>query len=167
MSGHGLNRGFALVTAIFVVVVLASLSAYLVSLSAVQHGQGVASLQGARAHFAARAGLEWASYHILCPGAGQEARCPAQRTAANPLTVSGPLPFEVAVSCVPEDVEEGGTTVRVFQVEATAAFPTLTQPASRDSVRRALRLTLACDDPTADPPCVDPTGTPIDRPCLP
>ena len=58
------SSGFALVTAIFVLVVLALLGAGMVALSTTQHVGQARDLLGTRAYFAARAGLEWGVYQV-------------------------------------------------------------------------------------------------------
>ncbi|MDP1634901.1 MAG: hypothetical protein Q8L69_09490 [Gallionellaceae bacterium] len=65
------QRGFSLVSAIFLLVVLAGLGAAMVSFSTTQN-QGLAmDVMGSRAYQAASAGIEWAAYNIASnPGAG-------------------------------------------------------------------------------------------------
>ncbi|MBT3206159.1 MAG: pilus assembly protein MshP, partial [Gammaproteobacteria bacterium] len=53
------QQGFSLITAIFLLVVLATLMGYMVSLRVVQQQTVVMSIQGARALQAARAGIEY------------------------------------------------------------------------------------------------------------
>jgi hypothetical protein len=58
-------RGFALILAVFLIVSLAAIGAYLLTVSNVQVATGVMDEQGARAYQAARAGLEWGAYQVL------------------------------------------------------------------------------------------------------
>ncbi|MGH8637940.1 MAG: agglutinin biogenesis protein MshP, partial [Burkholderiales bacterium] len=58
-------RGFALVLAVFLLVSLAAIGAYLLSVSNVQVETGIRDEQAARAYQAARAGLEWGAYRVL------------------------------------------------------------------------------------------------------
>jgi MSHA biogenesis protein MshP len=53
--------GFTLISAIFLMVVLAILGTSLVTLSSVQHATSAQQLQTVRASYAARAGVEWAA----------------------------------------------------------------------------------------------------------
>lgn len=55
------QEGISIVSAIFIIVVLAIMGAYMLKLSAVQHLSTGLSAQGMRAHFAAISGLEWAT----------------------------------------------------------------------------------------------------------
>jgi MSHA biogenesis protein MshP len=90
------QRGFSLVSAIFLLVVLAGLGAAMVSFSTTQN-QGLAmDAMGSRAYQAASAGIEWAAYNIASnPGA-------ANGTAFGPVSgnpLGGNLAdFEVAVA---------------------------------------------------------------------
>jgi len=89
-----MNGGFTIVSAIFLLVVLAALGAAMLNFATVQHAGSQLDVQGARAYQAARAGLEWGLYRQ-----SQQGAC-----AAGP--VSFPLPagstldaFTVSVSC--------------------------------------------------------------------
>ncbi|MBC7857308.1 MAG: agglutinin biogenesis protein MshP, partial [Burkholderiaceae bacterium] len=67
--------GASLVTAIFLLVVLAGMAAAMVNLSTSQHAASAMDVRGARAYQAARAGAEWALYQQL-----QLATCNATAT---------------------------------------------------------------------------------------
>ena len=57
-------QGFAIVTAIFILVVLAALGAFIVSISTNQQTSAALDIQGVRAYQAARAGVEWGVYQV-------------------------------------------------------------------------------------------------------
>ena len=59
------HSGFSLVTAIFLLVILASLGAFIVTISGVQQTSSALDMQGSRAYQAARAGIEWGTYQVL------------------------------------------------------------------------------------------------------
>jgi MSHA biogenesis protein MshP len=61
-------RGFSLPTAIFLLVILALLGAFMVSLSTTQNVMSAQDVQGSRAYNAARAGMEWALYNLKPDG---------------------------------------------------------------------------------------------------
>lgn len=67
---HRFHGGFAAIAALFLLVVLAALGAFMVSFSNTQHLTSAQDVQGSRAYWAARAGLEWgiASAASGCPG---------------------------------------------------------------------------------------------------
>jgi MSHA biogenesis protein MshP len=66
------QRGFTIVMAIFIVVVLALLGGYMVRLTGVQHATATYALQSARAYQVARSGLGWASATINQQAANTE-----------------------------------------------------------------------------------------------
>ena len=88
------SSGVALVTAIFLLVVLAGLAVAVVSLTTTQQTTSSQDEQGARAYQAAKAGLEWALFRQLRGGG----LCPATTTFAMPrnTTLSA---FTVTVTC--------------------------------------------------------------------
>ena len=59
------SSGVSLVTAIFLVVVLAGLTAAIVRVSLVQHTSASLDILGTRAYLAARSGLDWGLYQQL------------------------------------------------------------------------------------------------------
>ncbi|MBI4808362.1 MAG: agglutinin biogenesis protein MshP [Nitrosomonadales bacterium] len=64
MTGKYKQRGFSLVSAIFLLVVLAGLGAAMVTFSTSQHQSQALDVLGSRAYQAAHAGVEWAAYNI-------------------------------------------------------------------------------------------------------
>ncbi len=67
------QQGFSLVAVIFLIVILASLSTCLITISAVNQQTPVLGMRGAQAYHAARSGLEWGMGHVVnnapaCPG---------------------------------------------------------------------------------------------------
>ena len=120
------TRGFAIVSAIFILVVLAALGAFIVSVSTSQQVGSALDIQGVRAYQAARAGIEWGLYRQLqinsCVGA----------TSFSPTasTLSG---FTVTVTCMLALDPNSGPTV--YTITATAcsepdagACPNTTNP---------------------------------------
>jgi len=55
------QQGISLVSAVFIITVLALLGSYMLKIGTVQHVSTALSAQGIRAHFAAVSGLEWAA----------------------------------------------------------------------------------------------------------
>jgi len=68
LGAHRKSAGVALVTAIFLLVVLAGLAVAVVSLTTTQQAASVQDVQGQRAYQAAKAGTEWAMYVALRNG---------------------------------------------------------------------------------------------------
>jgi len=153
-------RGFSIVTAIFLLVVLSLLGAFIVSVTGLQQSSQQLDVQGVRAYQAARAGIEWGAWQVLDPnnaiGTAALPTCPASPTNLSGL--AGSLsPFTVTVTCnaaINAPTTEGNRNVGAYQIIATACNqPSPSCPnASPTSgyVERQLQATLSkCKDPTA------------------
>ena len=68
MSTRKKSLGMALLTAIFLIVVLVSLGAAVVSLSNVEQDTGTKSLLSAKVYYGAKAGLEWGVQQAIAAG---------------------------------------------------------------------------------------------------
>lgn len=138
----GRAGGFSIVSAIFLLVVLAALGAMIVTFSTVQHATAAQDVQSARAYQAARAGIEWGLYQVLRPAtpgcAGSTTFSPSDLPAAERL--DGELaPFTVTVTCAASDpIVENGVTTAIYAIESTASFGT--QPGELGYVERRVRV---------------------------
>lgn len=103
-------RGFGLPAAIFLLVILSLLGAFMVSLSTSQSITSAQDVQGVKAYRAARAGIERALFSLKAPATDCSA-VPAS------LTIDG---FIVAISCSAATHDEGGVSKYIFWVTATA-----------------------------------------------
>lgn len=109
------QRGFAIVTAIFLIVVMALLGAFAVGLTRTQSGGEVLDQMGARGLQAAQAGLEWGAWQVRRPGVPV---CNAATTlVALPGTLAG---WTVIVNCQATAYNEAGVTVTHYLVTSTA-----------------------------------------------
>jgi MSHA biogenesis protein MshP len=161
------QRGFSIVAAIFLLLVLALLGAVVVSVIGIQQASSQLDLLGVRAYHSARAGMEWGARSVLDPdntlnpGSCSPVvmpSCPASPTNLNTLAASLSS-FTVTVTCTQTaDTTEGNRNVRVFTLVATAcnqpsggACP---NPApAGEYVERQLQASLAkCKDSTAAAP---------------
>jgi MSHA biogenesis protein MshP len=157
-----IQRGFSLVAAIFLLVVLALLGALIASVTGMQQASGQLDLLGVRAYHSARAGMEWAVHQALDPNHVitdcSMPSCPASPTN---LSMGGSLTgFTVRVECTQEaDTTESNRNVRVFRIVATACDQPSGVPATcpnapaSNGVERRLEATVSkCKDPTAAQP---------------
>jgi len=108
------QRGVALVSAIFLIVVLAALGAYMVSVSGVQQTTVNRSLINARTYFAARAGLEWGIHRVVSP-LGFTTACPATAT----FSPDGFDNISVTVTCT-SNLYTPGVDTTVYTLTSTA-----------------------------------------------
>lgn len=106
------QSGFALPSAIFLLVILAALGAFILSVSTSQHMGAALDVQGARAYQAARTGIQWGLY--------QSARNSTCASITLSFAGTSLAEFTTSVSCVPYSANEAGATVNVDQITATA-----------------------------------------------
>ncbi len=107
------QRGFSIVTAIFLIVVLAALGAFAVSMFRVQQSSSVFDELGARGYQAAQSGIEWGAWQVLRNGGA----CAASTSLALPGSLAL---FTVTVGCTSTAHTEAGNPVTIYQLTATA-----------------------------------------------
>lgn len=127
-------RGFALVSAIFILVVLAALGAFIVNISTSQHIGSALDVQGVRAYHAARAGIEWGVYQVQATAAYNFGRSSADGSPTDPNSracPAAPIPsfqasgaaslsgFTITVTCDRSTASVTGEPL-VYSVQATA-----------------------------------------------
>ena len=105
------QRGFAAIAALFVLVVLAALGALMVSISSSQQITAAQDINGSRAYWASRAGLEWALGSL----AVAPAACP---TPPGGFSIEG---FSIAMSCTRNTFDEAGVTRVIYSLGARAS----------------------------------------------
>jgi hypothetical protein len=96
VSRRARSGGMALVTALFLLVVLSVITAAMVALSNVSHDTAVKSLQAAKVYYGSRAGLEWGIQQASPSG---PPACPAASTVLN-LSQAALAGVSVTVTCV-------------------------------------------------------------------
>ena len=127
------QRGFAIMAAVFLLVVLSLLAAMIVALSSTQQVGQARDLLGARAYFAARTGIEWGVYQAL-----RNSSCSA---ATNLPALGGSAGgFAVSVTCSTQPFDEGGNAVVVYTIASTATQGT---PGALDFVERQLQAVVS------------------------
>ena len=131
------QAGFTLITALFLLIVVAGLSVYMITIRNVQQSTVVFAQQGARAMQAARAGIEWGIYQAMdtIPVCGSSTFS-ATGTALNA--------YSITVECTTSAHIEAGETINTYVLTSTAeagAYGTL------DYVSRRLRATVSVQPP--------------------
>ncbi len=118
------QRGFAAIAAIFLVVILAALGGFMLTFSNTQQLTSAQDLQGSRAYWAARAGLGW--------GVAQVTASPANCPTVAPASVEG---FALTVTCIQSSYIDGVNTIVVYRFESRASAGT---PGSASYVERSV-----------------------------
>ncbi len=130
--------GFSLVTALFLLVILAALGVFVITIGSTQQATSTLSILDARAMAAAESGLEWAVHRarnqpadLGCGGAG----------ATFNLQGPGLDGFSVGISCVvtPNIVEGAAPPYSMYALTVTASRGVTGSP---DYVRRILQATV-------------------------
>lgn len=130
------QNGFTIVQAVFVLVVLGMLGAYMVTMSTVQQATSTQALMQARAYQAARAGLEWG---IVKAPEGE---------SGDSFVVDGTgCEVEVTVDSDPENpYKEGVDEFNIYHITANAAYPDIGGIENPDYVSRELKVTVTVDE---------------------
>jgi MSHA biogenesis protein MshP len=130
------QRGFALMAALFILVTLTAIGAYLLTISTGQVAAGAQDEQGGRAYEAARAGIEWGAYQVLVVSN----TCPAGLQVRN-------LPdnFRAEVTCSSRAETEGSRQITGYTIVSTGCNATGCGAANPPAtyVERRLQLTLS------------------------
>lgn len=107
------ERGFSILVALFIIVVLAALAVFIVGITATSASTPTLTLLEARALDAARSGFEWGADEALAQQA-----CPPTTTLD--FTTQGLTGFTAQVSCSETTHIENGATIDVFALASTA-----------------------------------------------
>ena len=129
------QRGFSLIAAVFLLVVVAALVIYMANIGVVQQTTLLYGVQGARASQAARSGIEWGIHRAIvgnsCVGS----------TSFTDVAFAG---FNIEVQCTRTVHFEGATQVDTFNLSSIASsgvYGTL------DYVQRRLQASVSIDPP--------------------
>lgn len=126
------QKGFTIVQAIFVLVVLGMLGAYMVTMSTVQQATSTQALMQARAYQAARAGLEWGIV-----------KAPEGETGDSFVVDGTGCKVEVTINSDPKNpYKEGVDEFNIYHITANAAYPDIGAIENPDFVSRRLAVTI-------------------------
>lgn len=125
-QSHPRQRGFAIIAAIFILVVLASLGAYVVSISSSQHVGAALDIEGGRALQAARSGIDWAIARAAnAPTSFGTGNCQAGSASIDLTTGAGGdfaalSGYTVSVTCTGTAYTDGADSLYGYALTATA-----------------------------------------------
>lgn len=137
------SRGFASGLVIAIVVVLGTImGASLVVISTTQQVGASLDLQGVRAYYAARAGLDWGLYHVLRTGF---AGCAGGVNGKSIVFTGNLAGFRSTIACSETSHKEGSSNVTLYAVTSTACNDDPCNPATPGAhyVERQVRATVS------------------------
>lgn len=151
-------RGFSLVSAIFLLVILAALGIFMLSIYTSQRTISNQDVRGVLAYQAAKTGIEAATYAILAPENAAVVNtifngCTAGMAAP---TLDGALTgFNVTIDCQITTTTEAENTIRVYQITSTGRSG---NAPSSDFVERQISASISTcrigvTGLATDPPC--------------
>lgn len=116
-AGHSLclrvhQGGFVLASAVFLLVIMAALAAFIVQVSVSSNVASGLDVQGARAYQAARLGVEAGRYSVQRSGA-----CPATTNLSDVAGLNG---LRVTWTCAANGFVENNVAKTIWQITATA-----------------------------------------------
>lgn len=109
------QRGFSIVMAIFILVVVGLLGGYMVRMSGVQFSTFNQSLLGARAYQAAHAGIEWGIARISNGGTCTDVQ-------GQTLNFAGLNGFSVRMTCSSQTFSEADQNPSIYRIGALSEF---------------------------------------------
>lgn len=138
------QTGFAAIAAVFLIVILAALGAFMVTFSNTQQLTSAQDIQGSRAYWAARAGLEWGIGSVVAStSAGtMEPACSASSTTVGTNFDGG---FTVIVQCAKAPYTEASASANRFIFQLTSeATTTGGSPGSVGYIQRSISASMEC-----------------------
>lgn len=130
-----------MISAIFLIVVLALLGAAMAKFSMMQHVSAAQDYQGVRAYLAAQSGLEWATYRMLDPDSAPSATLPSCWSGSAIITLAQDLaPFSTTVTCSASTTTEDIKSIAIYRLTATASFGTA---GTQNYVERQIETTVS------------------------
>lgn len=135
---HKKQQGFSIVSAVFILIVLSLLSAFMVNIAGVQRATGTLALNGARVFYAAKSGIEWGSYNAMSIN---------PKTNFNQtfnITAGDGFNSNVSVSGIYTSTTESGTTIDIYTITSTASFGS---SGTLDYVSRQIIATVSTTPP--------------------
>ena len=128
------QQGFSLITAVFLVVVVALIAGFMANIGSSQQAATNFALLGARASYAAESGMEWATRQVVSNNA-----CFTNGTSFT-LAEGALSGYALNLSCAESLVTEGASSYKVFTLGAKASYGL---EGSEDYFSRTLSATVA------------------------
>lgn len=134
---HLNQKGFTIVQAVFILVVLGMLGAYMVTMSTVQQATSTQALMQARAYQAARSGLEWGIAATLSPSSPWDGISNEMQIEGFSVNVTRDIDNNGNIDDV--DYTEANSSGTFYPIKSTATYADISSP---DYVSRTLEVTV-------------------------
>jgi MSHA biogenesis protein MshP len=110
------QRGIVLIAAIFLLVVIAALGGFMLTIGSLSNSASALDIEGAKAYQASRAGIEWGAYQVL------RNSVPCSPSTSTSFSPGGTLSsFTVTVTCDAASYSElGASTTVIYTLISTA-----------------------------------------------
>lgn len=132
------QAGFTLMSAIFILVILTLIGTFIVSIASLSRSSDTLAMQGTRAYYAARSGLEWGIYKVAPAGGAPPYNCPTSPTTLT-FSQGAMAGFTATITCAQTQFTEAGASYNMFQITSLAQYGTA---GSLDYVSRRLYATV-------------------------
>lgn len=113
------DHGFTMMSTIFIVVILALVSSFIVSISTLTRSSMNLTLLGLKTYFAAKSGIEWATFAIQ--SSGSPYNCPTSPTKLS-LSQGALAGFSVTITCTQNAFTEHDSTYNVFSITSVGSY---------------------------------------------
>lgn len=137
------EKGFSLVGAIFLIVIVAVIGAAMVKIASVQQQTSTFSILSSRALFAAESGVNWGIQQVVSSNACSPAGDGDFATSGDgdfSLTGGTSAGFNVSVTCTfTAHTEAPDPAYNVYRLTSTATFASIGDP---DFIRRSIRASV-------------------------
>jgi len=147
---HKAQRGFSLITAIFLLVVLSALGAMMLTFFAAQQQSAAIDALGSRAFQAARTGAEWGTFQIIQSQVVGKTFADACKKGNQPSSsvslADTPLSlFNLLVSCDYTSTPTDPVASGIYNITATISGVNGVLPGSADYIQRVIQTSINGD----------------------
>jgi len=132
------QAGFTLMSAVFILVVLTLIGTFIVSIASMARTSDTLGMQGTRAYYAAKSGLEWGIFKVAPSNGSPPYNCPTSPTTLT-FSQGAMTGFTTTVTCTQNQFSEAGVNYNMFQIISFAEYGTVN---SLDYVSRKLYVTV-------------------------
>jgi MSHA biogenesis protein MshP len=133
------QRGFSLIMALFLIVVLGGIAVFIGRVSTMQHRTSALDEEGSMAYYAARSGIEWGVYRALKVAEPNNCVNSTPFNLSVPTAPASTVNYGVIVACAATTATEGSTNVNIYQITSTANNAT----GGNFAVQRRLSVTVS------------------------